>query len=99
MIPSQRQSFEVSLGLKLLIRSYQEKTRLMRFSTKGRSIAVTVWLGCVGNSAKADDFPESLDLLIENHCVDCHDDFDQKGGLDLLPWSGIWRIPTSLNGG
>ena len=56
----------------------------MRFSTTGCSIAVTVWLSCLGNSVKADDLPESLNLLIENHCVDCHDDFDQKGGLDLL---------------
>jgi len=56
----------------------------MRFSTTGCSIAVTVWLSLVGNFVRADDLPKSLDLLIENHCVDCHDDFDQKGGLDLL---------------
>ena len=28
--------------------------------------------------------PETLNQVIENHCADCHDDFDQKGGLDLL---------------
>ena len=28
--------------------------------------------------------PESLNRVIENHCADCHDDFDAKGGLDLL---------------
>ena len=31
-----------------------------------------------------DPMPKALNRVIENHCVDCHDDFDQKGGLDLL---------------
>ena len=32
--------------------------------------------------------PEALNRIIENHCADCHDDLDPKGGLDLfsLEW-------------
>ena len=32
--------------------------------------------------------PEALNGVIENHCADCHDDLDPKGGLDLfsLEW-------------
>ena len=32
--------------------------------------------------------PEALNRVIENHCADCHDDLDPKGGLDLfsLEW-------------
>lgn len=28
--------------------------------------------------------PEALNRVIENHCADCHDDLDPKGGLDLF---------------
>ena len=28
--------------------------------------------------------PDSLNRVIENHCADCHDDVDAKGGLDLV---------------
>ncbi len=31
----------------------------------------------------ASDVPESTFLFLENHCLDCHDSFEQKGGLDL----------------
>ena len=36
----------------------------------------------------ANPMPEALNLVIENHCADCHDDVDPKGGLDLfsLEW-------------
>ena len=36
----------------------------------------------------ADELPEALNRVIENHCADCHDDLDPKGGLDLfsLEW-------------
>jgi len=39
-------------------------------------------------SALADELPEVLNRVIENHCADCHDDLDPKGGLDLfsLEW-------------
>ena len=32
--------------------------------------------------------PEALNRVIENNCVDCHDDIDPKGGLDFysLEW-------------
>ena len=40
------------------------------------------------SSAPADELPEALNRVIENHCADCHDDLDPKGGLDLfsLEW-------------
>ncbi|MHC4995052.1 MAG: DUF1592 domain-containing protein [Planctomycetota bacterium] len=43
--------------------------------------------------------PAALEAVIENHCVDCHDDAEAKGGLDFyaLDWdladphvSGVW---------
>jgi len=51
------------------------------------SAAVTLWLS--SGLAQADDLPKSLNLLIENHCADCHDDTSNKGGLDLfaLDWN------------
>ena len=45
-------------------------------------------IGLSSGVSQADDLPESLHLLIENHCADCHDDMTTKGGLDLfaLDW-------------
>lgn len=39
-------------------------------------------------SAQNVELPEALNRVIENHCADCHDDMDPKGGLDLfsLEW-------------
>ena len=53
----------------------------------------------VNASAQGVELPESLNAVIENHCVDCHDDLESKGGLDFyaLEWdltdahtAGIW---------
>ena len=51
--------------------------------------AMTVWPRFGGQIVRADALPESLNLLIENHCADCHDDTTTKGGLDLfaLDWN------------
>lgn len=40
-------------------------------------------------SAQSVELPEALNRVIENHCADCHDDLDPKGGLDLfsLDWN------------
>lgn len=50
------------------------------------SAAVMLWLS--SGVAQVDGLPKSLNLLIENHCADCHDDTSTKGGLDLfaLDW-------------
>ena len=53
----------------------------------------------INASAQGVELPESLNAVIENHCVDCHDDIESKGGLDFyaLEWdladahtAGIW---------
>jgi hypothetical protein len=60
----------------------------MRQSTIVFFTATTLGQGFADRAAQADDLPESLSLLIENHCADCHDDETTKGGLDLfvLDW-------------
>ena len=58
----------------------------MRLLFRLFSTAITIGLG--SGAVQAGDLPESLNLLIENHCADCHDDTTTKGGLDLfaLDW-------------
>ncbi|MEO2013460.1 MAG: DUF1592 domain-containing protein [Fuerstiella sp.] len=56
--------------------------------------ASKVFLGtlfCLGWSASvsdAQDLPETLNALFENHCLDCHGNVEPSGGLDLssLKW-------------
>jgi hypothetical protein len=53
------------------------------------SIALILTFTALANtSAQAVELPEALNRVIENHCVDCHDDLDPKGGLDFysLEW-------------
>ena len=59
--------------------------------------------------AFGEPIPESLNRVIENHCADCHDDVEAKGGLDLfsLKWdledphtTGIWvKVHDVLSAG
>ena len=39
-------------------------------------------LGLITSFAFGEQIPESLNRVIENHCVDCHDDVEAKGKLD-----------------
>jgi hypothetical protein len=36
-----------------------------------------------GDSAKPFEVPEETRILLENHCLDCHDDIEQKGDIRL----------------
>ena len=58
-------------------------------------------------SAQNFELPAALNAVIENHCADCHDDLDPKGGLDLfsLEWNlddahltERWTISTTILG-
>ncbi|MDF1862355.1 MAG: DUF1592 domain-containing protein [Verrucomicrobiales bacterium] len=54
------------------------------------SIALILTFTALANaSAQNFELPEALNRVIENHCVDCHDDLDPKGGLDFysLEWN------------
>ena len=50
-------------------------------------IGFGLWL--FASSSAAESLPRTLDVLLENHCLDCHDDVEMKGGLDLfsLDWN------------
>ena len=52
------------------------------------ALSTAMTIGLSSGVAQADDLPKSLNRVIENHCADCHDDLDPKGGLDLfaLDW-------------
>ena len=54
----------------------------MRLLSTAFSTAMTI--GLSSGVAQADDLPEALNRVIENHCADYHDDLDPKGGLDLV---------------
>ncbi len=60
----------------------------LRFSNSAPLVLMVAWLSLVASIGRAGDLPESLDLFIENHCADCHDDTVTEGGLDLfgLDW-------------
>jgi hypothetical protein len=64
--------------------------------TTGFLLSVTALFSASGQDVK---LPSSLKAVIETHCLDCHDDIDAKGGLDLaaLKWNladphtaGLW---------
>lgn len=50
---------------------------------------ILTFAALVNASAQNVELPEALNAVIENHCADCHDDLDPKGGLDLfsLEWN------------
>ncbi len=45
------------------------------------------------SSSAAENLPRTLYSLLENHCLDCHDDLERKGGLDL--YSLDWNLADS----
>ena len=50
-------------------------------------------LGLFVSSSAAESLPRTLYALLENHCLDCHDDLERKGGLDL--YSLDWNLADS----
>ncbi len=50
-------------------------------------------LGLFVSSSAAESLPRTLDMLLENHCLDCHDDLERKGELDL--YSLDWNLADS----
>jgi hypothetical protein len=51
-----------------------------------RSQAVVLFLSLLafGVANLSAEVPEKLELFLENHCMDCHDDDLSKGGLNFL---------------
>ena len=63
---------------------------LASFGLIGRFAAgIGFSFGLLTSSSVAESLPRTLDVLLENHCLDCHDDVEMKGGLDLfsLDWN------------
>ena len=60
----------------------------LRMMVRSSITLISVIAVLAHSSAPADELPEALNQVIENHCADCHDDLDPKGGLDLfsLEW-------------
>ena len=60
--------------------------RRSRMERTGRLVLLFWFL--TASVSFANPMPEALNRVIENHCADCHDDLDAKGGLDLfsLEW-------------
>jgi len=53
------------------------------------AVCIGSGVGVFVSSSAAESLPRTLDALLENHCLDCHDDVERKGGLDLysLDWN------------
>ena len=60
---------------------------------------IVLALGLIAPICQGSELPEKLPALFEKHCLNCHDDLETKGGLDLqsLEWNlddphtaGIW---------
>lgn len=53
------------------------------------AIGIGFGLGLFTSSTAAESLPRTLDALLENHCLKCHDDVEMKGDLDLssLDWN------------
>ncbi|HCR30961.1 MAG TPA: hypothetical protein DIV79_13190, partial [Opitutae bacterium] len=53
------------------------------------AVCIGSGFGVFVSSSAAESLPRTLDALLENHCLDCHDDVERKGGLDLysLDWN------------
>ena len=62
-----------------------------------RSQAVVLFLSLLafGVANLSAEVPEKLELFLENHCMDCHDDDLSKGGLNFL--SLTWQPEDSHN--
>ena len=46
-------------------------------------------MGLVVQASQGADVPEALNTFLGNHCIDCHDDAEASGGLNIqsLDWS------------
>lgn len=60
----------------------------LRMMVRSSITLISVIAVLAHSPSPADELPEALNRVIENHCADCHDDLDPKGGLDLfsLEW-------------
>ncbi|MEN8715752.1 MAG: hypothetical protein ABF384_12655 [Verrucomicrobiales bacterium] len=51
-----------------------------------KTTSLVLLLSCaalINASVQGGELPQSLNAVIEAHCVECHDDIETKGGLDL----------------
>ena len=88
------QIFEALGGLRKLIKPAVHRIKGYVRLTWSRRIerfafGIGFGLGLFVSSSAAESLPRTLDVLMEKHCLDCHDDVEMKGGLDLfsLEWN------------
>ena len=55
----------------------------------GFAIIFMVSMGLVVQASQGSDVPEALNTFLGNHCIDCHDDAEASGGLNIqsLDWN------------
>ena len=55
----------------------------------GFAIILLMSMGLVAQASQGADVPEALNAFLGNHCIDCHDDAEASGGLNIqsLDWS------------
>ena len=69
--------------------------RIFNFGLTSRSVLLLLGLSTFAFTGLSAKVPEKLDVFFESHCMDCHDDDQAEGGLDLLSLG--WNLADSHN--
>ena len=69
--------------------------RILNFGLTGQSVVLLLSLSTFAFRGLSAKVPEKLESFFENHCMDCHDDDQAEGGLDLLSLG--WNLADSHN--
>ena len=56
------------------------------------AVCIGSGFGVFVSSSAAESLPRTLDALLENHCLDCHDDVERKGGINAEYFREIFRF-------
>ena len=71
------------------------KKRISSSWLRSQTVVLFLSLLAFGVANSSAEVPEKLELFLENHCMDCHDDDLSKGGLNFL--SLTWQPEDSHN--
>ena len=83
------------LALKTNLRSPQRA--LLRLSGYGSTAIASVVSGSLGYASNAWQMEGmTTTTLIDNSCLDCHDEFEQKGNLNLETLARVSADPSSI---
>ncbi|MCP4888711.1 MAG: DUF1592 domain-containing protein [Planctomycetaceae bacterium] len=75
------------------------KDKVLTYAPVRFTATFLLGLGMLAPSSQGSDLPEALSRFFDNHCLDCHDDAEAFGGLNLqsLDWNledphltGVW---------